>query len=36
MKGITGYAHVAIKVGDLDRSLDFYVNKLGFAEMMRL
>jgi lactoylglutathione lyase len=36
MKGITGYAHVAIKVSDLDRSLDFYVNKLGFAEMMRL
>jgi lactoylglutathione lyase len=36
MKGITGYAHVAIKVKDLDRSLDFYVNKLGFAEMMRL
>jgi lactoylglutathione lyase len=36
MKGITGYAHVAIKVVDLDRSLDFYVNKLGFAEMMRL
>jgi lactoylglutathione lyase len=36
MKGITGYAHVAIKVLDLDKSLDFYVNKLGFAEMMRL
>jgi lactoylglutathione lyase len=36
MKGITGYAHVAIKVKDLDKSLDFYVNKLGFAEMMRL
>lgn len=36
MKGIAGYAHVAIKVSDLDRSLDFYVNKLGFAEMMRL
>lgn len=36
MKGITGYAHVAIKVIDLDRSLDFYVKKLGFAEMMRL
>lgn len=36
MQGITGYAHVAIKVADLDRSLDFYVSKLGFAEMMRL
>ena len=36
MKGITGIGHVAIKVKDLDRSLDYYVNKLGFAEMMRL
>lgn len=36
MKGISGLAHVAIKVTDLDRSLDFYINKLGFAEMMRL
>jgi lactoylglutathione lyase len=36
MKGINGYGHVAIKVTDLDRSLDYYVNKLGFSEMMRL
>lgn len=36
MQGIAGIGHVAIKVTDLDRSLDFYVNKLGFAEMMRL
>ena len=36
MKGITGIGHVAIKVKDLDRSLDYYVNKLGFPEMMRL
>lgn len=36
MKGITGVGHVAIKVTDLDRSLDYYVNKLGFPEMMRL
>ena len=36
MKGFTSLAHVAIKVKDLDRSLDFYVNKLGFPEMMRL
>ena len=36
MKGFTQIAHVALKVKDLDRSLDFYVNKLGFEEMMRL
>lgn len=36
MKGISGLAHVAIKVTDLQRSLDFYIGKLGFAEMMRL
>jgi lactoylglutathione lyase len=34
--GINALAHVALKVKDLDRSLDFYVNKLGFKEMMRL
>jgi lactoylglutathione lyase len=36
MKGFNALAHIALKVKDLDRSLDFYVNKLGFAEMMRL
>jgi lactoylglutathione lyase len=36
MKNISGIAHVAIKVTDLDRSLEFYVDKLGFPEMMRL
>lgn len=36
MQGIAGLAHVAIKVTDLDRSLDFYIGKLGFPEMMRL
>jgi lactoylglutathione lyase len=36
MKGITGLGHIAIKVTDLDRSLDFYINKLGFPEMLRL
>jgi lactoylglutathione lyase len=36
VEGITGIGHVAIKVADLERSLDYYVNKLGFAEMMRL
>jgi lactoylglutathione lyase len=35
MNGVTSIAHVALKVRDLDRSLDFYVNKLGFPEMMR-
>ena len=36
MNGISSIAHVALKVRDLDQSLDFYVNKLGFPEMMRL
>lgn len=36
MKGITGIGHVAIKVKDLDVSLDFYREKLGFEEMLRL
>ncbi|MBX4860028.1 VOC family protein [Rhizobium leguminosarum bv. viciae] len=36
MLGITGYGHVAIKVKDLDASLDFYRERLGFPEMLRL
>jgi len=36
MKGIKSIGHVAIRVKDIQRSLDFYVNKLGFAEMFRL
>jgi lactoylglutathione lyase len=36
MRGVLQLAHVALKVRDLDASLDFYVNKLGFQEMMRL
>ena len=36
MQGIVGYGHVAIKVTDLDRSLDFYRDRLGFPEMLRL
>ena len=36
MKGISSLAHVALKVRDVQASLDFYVNKLGFAEMFRL
>ena len=36
MKGISSIGHVAVRVKDIDRSLDFYVNKLGFTEMFRL
>jgi lactoylglutathione lyase len=36
MKSITGIGHVAIRVKDIDRTLDFYIGKLGFSEMMRL
>jgi len=36
MKGVTAIGHVAIRVKDVDRTLDFYVNKLGFKEMFRL
>jgi lactoylglutathione lyase len=36
MKGFASLGHVALKVKDLERSLSFYVGKLGFAEMMRL
>src|SRR6201996_2940760 len=36
MKTVTAIAHVALRVSDIDRSLDFYVRKLGFAEMFRL
>src|SRR5215211_9127003 len=36
MKNIVGIGHVAIRVKDIDRTLDFYVGKLGFSEMMRL
>ena len=36
MQGITGIGHIALKVRDLDRSLDFYRDRLGFAEMMRI
>ena len=36
MKGITSIGHVAIKVKDLDVSLDFYCNRLQFPEMLRL
>jgi len=36
MQGITALAHIAIKVTDVDRSLDFYRKRLGFPEMLRL
>jgi lactoylglutathione lyase len=36
MKGFTSLGHVALKVKDIDGALDFYVGKLGLAEMMRL
>jgi CubicO group peptidase (beta-lactamase class C family)/catechol 2,3-dioxygenase-like lactoylglutathione lyase family enzyme len=36
MKGITQLAHIALKVKDVGKSLDFYVNKMGFPEMFRL
>jgi lactoylglutathione lyase len=34
--GIIGIAHWALKVADLERSLGFYRDTLGFAEMMRI
>jgi lactoylglutathione lyase len=34
--GISGIAHWALKVPDLERSLAFYRDTLGFKEMMRL
>ncbi|WP_105431554.1 MULTISPECIES: VOC family protein [Neorhizobium] len=36
MLTVSSIAHVAIRVKDVERTLDFYVNKLGFSEMMRL
>jgi lactoylglutathione lyase len=33
---ISHIAHWALKVHDLDRSLDFYINKLCFPEMLRI
>ena len=34
--GLNGIGHVALKVADIERSLAFYRDRLGFAEMMRL
>ena len=36
MHGFTGLGHVAIRVSDVDRTLEFYSGKLGFEEMLRL
>jgi lactoylglutathione lyase len=33
---ITGIGHVAFRIKDLDRSLDFYCRQLGFREAFRL
>ena len=33
---ITGIGHTAFVISDLERSLDFYCNKLGFREAFRL
>lgn len=36
MLTVTCLAHVAIRVKDVDRTLAFYVGKLGFQEMLRI
>jgi lactoylglutathione lyase len=36
MKNIVGIGHIAIRVKDIDRTLDFYRDGLGFKEMFRL
>ncbi len=33
---ITGLGHVAFRIRDLEKALDFYCNKLGFREAFRL
>ena len=34
--GLSAIGHVALKVADIERSLQFYRDTMGFAEMMRL
>ena len=34
--GVAAIGHVALKVADIRRSLEFYRDRLGFTEMMRL
>lgn len=33
---ITGLTHAAVRVTDIDRSLDFYINVLGLSEQFRI
>ena len=36
IKGIKGFGHIALRVKDMDKSLDFYRDKLGLPEIHRL
>jgi len=36
MLTVSSITHVAIRVADVERTLDFYINKLGFSELLRL
>jgi lactoylglutathione lyase len=36
LAGLKGIGHVALKVADIGRSMAFYRDRLGFAEMMHL
>jgi lactoylglutathione lyase len=36
MLTVSSITHVAIRVREVDRTLDFYINKLGFSELLRL
>jgi lactoylglutathione lyase len=36
ISGFQQFGHIAIRVKDMDASLDFYCNKLGFPEFLRL
>ena len=36
MRGVTAIGHVALRVQEVERTLDFYSGRLGFAEILRL
>src|SRR6478609_9402070 len=36
MPGFTSLAHIALRANNLERTLDFYTNKLGCKEILRL
>jgi catechol 2,3-dioxygenase-like lactoylglutathione lyase family enzyme len=36
MKGISSLGHIGIKVKDIDKSIAFYTEMMGFPEMFRL